>query len=54
MEIELEKARLFEKKIVVIIQRDLDFRNFRTLAQKVIEYENLADLKTLINNIEEL
>jgi hypothetical protein len=54
MDIELEKARLFQKKIVVIIQKNLDFSDFRTSAQKVIEYDNLAELKILLKGIEGL
>jgi hypothetical protein len=54
MDMELEKAKLFNKKIVVIIQKDLDFNDFRASAQKIIEYDNLSEMETLIKGIEEL
>lgn len=44
MKMELEKALDFGQKNILLIRRDLEFPQFRAVAQQTIEYDSLPDL----------
>lgn len=48
MEMELDEAIKAKKRIVVVIQKDLEFVEFRNSAHEIIEYDNLEKLYGLL------
>lgn len=51
MEMELDRAIKHNKKIIIAIQKNLNFTKFRTNAHKIIEYTDLEHLYTLLKRI---
>jgi hypothetical protein len=50
MKLEFEEAKKYNKKIILLIQKDFSFFEFRESANEIIEYDDFDHLYELLNN----